>query len=288
MMDPTFELQRIRALEDELSRLKDELATTNQGVLALVVELEERDERLRRAHRQIFRELEDALRPPLPDVGYARFGVYYAPAEEAAPTGGDLYDVLTLPGGELQIVVVDVAGHGVAGTRGALTIIHTVRTLALEGYPLESLVGRTAGLLQSAYPDLVGTLLVARLDPRAGVLRVATGGHPPPLVITPDGNASYSRLMGRGVGYPDPGSHVIAEHRLTPGTTVLFYTDGLVEASMDIVAGMDHLTEVAARHHRLPVEVFADAAVTAMHHRVLHSDDTLLIAMRWHPAGSPA
>ncbi|MEV0234658.1 SpoIIE family protein phosphatase [Nonomuraea sp. NPDC050786] len=275
--------RRIRTLEEELAKLRDELASTNQGVLALVVELEERDEQLRRAHRTIFRELEDALRPPIPEVEQARLAVYYSSAEDDAPTGGDLYDVVVLPGGELHIVVVDAAGHGVASTRAALNIIHAVRVLSLAGLPLESVVGRAAAILQPVFPELTGTVLVARFDPRTGMLRVATGGHPPPLIAAPGEPAAYLEAWGRGLGYPEPGSDHVAECRLAPGTLVLFYTDGLVEARRDLNAGLDELADLAGRHRDLPVDELTDTLVRVMHRRVLHSDDTLLLAMRWTP-----
>ncbi|GAA5061179.1 serine phosphatase RsbU (regulator of sigma subunit) [Thermocatellispora tengchongensis] len=275
--------RRVETLQDELGKLKDELAKTNQGVLALVVELEERDEQLRRAHRRIFRELEDALRPPLPTVQGVDLAVYYASAEDDAPTGGDLYDVLRLPGGDLHIVVVDAAGHGVASTRAALTIIHAVRVLALAGEPPETLVERAATLLRPVYPDLVATLVVARFDPGSGAMRVASGGHPPPLLVPPYGDPHYVEILGRGIGYPDPGSDVIAEHRLTPGTLVLFYTDGLVEAMRNLNAGLDELADLGGRYRALPVDDLTDSIVRVMHRQVLHSDDTLLLAMRWTP-----
>ncbi|WP_188188559.1 PP2C family protein-serine/threonine phosphatase [Nonomuraea sp. SYSU D8015] len=286
-MEPLTEAaarDRIRRLEDELAKLKDELANTNQGVLALVVELEERDERLRRAHRAIFRELEDALRPPIPDVEQVELAMYYSSAEDDAPTGGDLYDVIVLPDGVLHIVVVDAAGHGVASTRAALNIIHAVRVLSLAGSPLESLIGRAASILQPVYPDLVGTLLVARFDPRTGTLRVATGGHPPPLIVAPGEPPAYMEAWGRGLGYPEPGSDAVAERRLPPGALVLFYTDGLVEARRDLNAGLEELAELTGRHRASPVRELTDTIVRVMHRKVLHSDDTLLLAMRWTPS----
>ncbi|SDK83763.1 PP2C family protein-serine/threonine phosphatase [Nonomuraea jiangxiensis] len=274
---------RIRRLEDELAKLKDELANTNQGVLALVVELEERDEQLRRAHRAIFRELEDALRPPVPQVEQVELAVYYSPAEDDAPTGGDLYDVVVMPSGDLHLVVVDAVGHGVASTRAALNIIHAIRVLALAGLPLEHLIERAAAILQPVYRDLMGTVLVARLDRRTGTLRVVTGGHPPPLIVEPGEPPAYLEVWGRGVGYPAPGSDGVAERLLAPGTLVLFYTDGLVEARRDLNAGLDELVELTGRHRALPVRDLTDTLVRVMHRQVLHSDDTLLLAMRWTP-----
>lgn len=239
--------------------------------------------RPRHAHRTTFRELEDLLCPPLPDLDAVELAVHYASAEDDAPTGGDLYDVLVLPGGDLHVVVVDAAGHGVTSTRAALDVIHAVRVLALDGRPLETLVRRVGEIFRPVHPDLVATVLVARLDVRRGVLRVATGGHPPPLVVAPQGPPAYAPATGRGVGYPDPGSDLVAECRLEPGTLVLFYTDGLVEATRDLNAGLDRLAELAGEHRALPVRELVDTVVAVLHRRVLHSDDTVLLALRWTP-----
>ncbi|MFJ8659716.1 PP2C family protein-serine/threonine phosphatase [Streptomyces sp. NPDC093795] len=101
------------SLTSEHRRLKHELAETNSGVLALYVQLEERDEELRRAHGRTLRALEDALRPPPLHVDGLELAVHYAPAGTDDPTGGDLYDWFVLPDGTLHVTIVDALGHGI-------------------------------------------------------------------------------------------------------------------------------------------------------------------------------
>ncbi len=280
------ELRAVIARADMLERqhrdLKHELAETNSGVVAMYVELEERDERLRRAHAEIFRELEDALRPPAPAVPGVELGVHYQPAGQDTPTGGDLYDWFLLPDGTLHITVVDAVGHGVTSTRSAINVNHTVRTLALEGHPLADLVQRTARI----NPKAMATVLLARLDPSTGVLQLANGSHPPALRVRPDSTA-YLPTPGRGIGFPDPGSDEVRTTRLDPGDLLLLYTDGLIESRGDADHDEIRLADTARRHADLPVTPLASAVVHDMLNAVRYTDDTLLLAARYHGTPDP-
>lgn len=266
----------VDTLEREYRELKHELAETNSGVVAMFVEHEERDERLRSAHAIIFRELEDALRPPPPSVPGLEFGVHYEPADADAPTGGDLYDWFLLPDGTVHITVVDAVGHGVVCTRTALTVCHTLRTLALEGHPLATLIRRTSDLT----PGLMATVLLARLDPRTGKFTLASGGHPPALLVPAHGEPSYLPLRGRGVGFPDPGSQEVREEFLARGDTLMMYTDGLVEGGHDYIEDEARLSRTTEDHRITPAGAAARIIVEQMHDVVVHTDDTLLLVIR--------
>ncbi|MFG2211371.1 PP2C family protein-serine/threonine phosphatase [Streptomyces sp. NPDC048638] len=278
--DLSAALSRVDTLTTHLHQLKDELAETNSGVLALYVQLEERDERLRRAHGRILRELEDALRPPPITVSGLEFAVHYAPADTDAPTGGDFYDWLLLPDGTVHITVVDALGHGVRSTRSALNVTHAVRTLALEGHPLESIVARTHDILTPFDPDVMATVLLARIDPATGALRLANGSHPPALVVRADGTADYLEVRGRGIGFPLPGSDSVLADTLHEGDLLVLYTDGLTESRRDPIEGEARLVKSASTHAGRPVHEIPTAVAEDMHTVVLHPDDTLALAVR--------
>ncbi|WP_069885893.1 PP2C family protein-serine/threonine phosphatase [Streptomyces luteocolor] len=273
-------LARADALADEHRRLKHELAETNSGVLALYVQLEERDEQLRTAHGRTLRALEDALRPRPLHVDGLELAVHYAPASDEAPTGGDLYDWFTLPDGTVHITVVDALGHGITSTRTALTVTHAVRTLALEGHPLESIVARTDGILAPFDQSVMATLLLARLNPADGTLSLANGSHPPALVARGDGSAGYLEVRGRGVGFPLPGSERVLTAELGPDDVLLLYTDGLTESRRDPVEGERRLKDALCRHRAAPTEEVPGLVAGDLLHDVLHQDDTLAIAVR--------
>ncbi|OKI02670.1 translation initiation factor IF-2 [Streptomyces sp. CB02923] len=276
-------LTRVDSLAADQRRLTHELAETNSGVLALYVQLEERDEQLRTAHGHILRELEDALRPPPIAVDGLELAVHYAPAGTDAPTGGDFYDWFTLPDGTVHITVVDALGHGVRSTRSALNVTHAVRTLALEGHPLKSIVARTDEILSPLDPELMATVLLARIDPVSGDLLLANGSHPPALVVRAAGGEEYLEVRGRGVGYPFPGSERLLHSKLDEGDLLVLYTDGLTESRRDPREGEQRLAESARQHRNRPVGEIPGAIAEDMHTVILHSDDTLALAVRPSP-----
>ncbi|WP_030673129.1 PP2C family protein-serine/threonine phosphatase [Streptomyces rimosus] len=276
-------LARVDSLAADQRRLTHELAETNSGVLALYVQLEERDEQLRTAHGHILRELEDALRPPPIAVDGLELAVHYAPAGTDAPTGGDFYDWFTLPDGTVHITVVDALGHGVRSTRSALNVTHAVRTLALEGHPLKSIVARTDEILAPLDPELMATVLLARIDPVSGDLQLANGSHPPALVVRGSGEKEYLEVRGRGVGYPFPGSERLLHAKLDEGDLLVLYTDGLTESRRDPREGEQRLAESARRHRHRPTGEIPGAIAEDMHTVVLHPDDTLALAVRLSP-----
>lgn len=271
---------RADTLAEDHMRLKHELSETNSGVLALYVQLEERDEQLRRAHGQMLRELEDALRPTPLTVPGLEMAVHYEPAGTDAPTGGDLYDSFLLPDGRVHITLVDALGHGVTSTRSALDVTHAVRTLALEGHPLESIVARTDEILLPLDHELMATVLLARINPASGALMLANGSHPPALVVREDGSSTFLEVRGRGIGYPLPGSETLLYDSLAPGDLLVMYTDGLTESRRDPREGEKRLLETARRHRHLPIDQIPGAIAADMHTVILHPDDTVALTVR--------
>ncbi|GAA2663046.1 PP2C family protein-serine/threonine phosphatase [Streptomyces lunalinharesii] len=280
---------RLDQLTAEHQHLKHELAETNSGVLALYVQLEERDEQLRTAHGQILREIEDALRPSPLVIDGLELAVHYAPADAHAPTGGDLYDWFLLPDGTVHLTIIDALGHGIRSTRSALDVTHAVRTLALEGHPLSSIVERTHDILVPFDPDIVATMLLARICPATGALRLANGSHPPALLSRADGTTHYLEVRGRGVGYPLPGSERVRHERLADGDLLVLYTDGLTESRRDPLEGEARLVKSTRRHRHRPTDEIPSAIADDMHTVILHPDDTLaLVVRRTGAAAGPA
>ncbi|GAA2342830.1 serine/threonine-protein phosphatase [Streptomyces kunmingensis] len=271
---------RADALEADRRRLTHELDETNSGVLALYVQLEERDEQLRRAHGQMLRELEDALRPGPMKVDGLELAIHYAPAGTDAPTGGDLYDWFQLPDGTVHITVVDALGHGLTSTSSALNVTHAVRTLALEGHPLETIVARTDEILLPYDRELMATVLLVRLDPASGHVVLANGSHPPPLLVSEDGTARFLEVRGRGIGYPMAGSDRLWHEDLAPGDLLVLYTDGLTESRRDPYEGERRLVSAAVRHRHRPTDDIPGALAEEMHTVILHPDDTLALTVR--------
>ena len=279
-------LVELRSRESELVRLNDELAETNRGVLALYAELEQSAERVRLAQRQVFTELEDALRPPPPRIPGLDLAIRYLPAHKNSPTGGDLYDWLVLPDGWLHVSVVDVVGHGVASTRAALDVTHALRTLSREGRPLGEMTALADSLL--AGTGALATVLLARVHPETGEGELAGGGHPPALLVPATGTADYVQARGRPIGFPGAGSHGTTRFHLEPGDTVVLYTDGMVEAGPDIDEGFRTLREAGHRLRDSALDDVLEGMLDTVRAQAVLRDDALLLGVRRKRAGPTA
>ncbi|WP_432492297.1 PP2C family protein-serine/threonine phosphatase [Kineococcus auxinigenes] len=235
-----------------------------------------------RAQRADVAALMTAVRPRALCVPGLQLGVAYEPAA-SAPAGGDLYDWLLLPSGEVLIVVVDAMGRGTTATREALAVTSTVRTLAVAGAALGELVERAGSVLEVTHPELMATVLIAVLDPATGRLRLAGGGHPPAILVGAAG-AREVTAPGRGVGYPEPGSFGVTEVVLAAGESVVLCTDGLLEGTRDLDEGLRELAGTAAGMARVPVQEFAERLLTEVSTCAREDDDCLALVVRRSPA----
>ena len=232
------------------------------------------------ARRLVVEQLQAAVTPDQIEVEGLDMAVAYVASDPKEPTGGDLWDWHVMRGGDVHLAVVDVLGHGVAATKSALSVVHTLRALALDDTPLEAMVERAATLLERSDEELVATVVLARLDPRTGRLRVASGGHPPALVISADGRVRQITATGGAIGWPGAGSDGVEELVLAPGDALLLYTDGLVEARKDILQGLESLARETASVAHLPVDELADELVARALQGADRRDDTLALVVR--------
>jgi serine phosphatase RsbU (regulator of sigma subunit) len=253
--------------------------------------------RLYTAHQQLAEGLQRSLltEPPQPDHG--QIAVRYLPAAEAARVGGDWYDAFLQPGGSTMLVIGDVAGHDTeaAAAMGQLRgLLRGIATYSDAG-PVEVLRGLDASMT-TLQTSTLATAAVARFEQTPeevdrGVTRMrwANAGHLPPLVIDPDGRvaalASWKGDLLLGV---EPGvrrrEHVIALER---GSTVLLYTDGLVERrDADLDAGLVRLRDTLVELADRPLEELLDELLE----RLVHGrpeDDVALVAVRLHTQDRP-
>lgn len=248
------------------------VALDNSAVLTRMAEVEARG-------KEVVHALQEAVRPPAPVVPHTELGVHYVAADPSAPTGGDLYDWITLPDGTLHVVVVDVMGKGVEATKHALSVTHALRLLAVEGCPLGELVARADVLVTAQNPELVATLIVAHFDPETGVVRLAGAGHPPALVVR-DGDVEEVAAPGIPIGWPGAASHGVVEVRLERSDTVILYTDGLIEATKDIVQGLADLATAASATASYPATALARALVERQLADAARHDDSLALVLR--------
>lgn len=174
--------------------------------------------------------------------------------------GGDLFDVFAVDHERVGLYMADVAGHGVSAAliSGLLKMaVTSLRERAAEGEPETALPGRVLArlndLLLREIPDCEFiTMVYAVLDLRSNTVTVASAGHPPPFIIHRlHGTALAWKLPnGAALGLlPDQAYQAIRQD-LGPGDSLVFYTDGLIEAMSEDGEefGEERALEVVARH----------------------------------------
>ena len=178
---------------------------------------------------RVARRIQRALLPKfLPQLDGWDVAAYYKPAHEI---GGDFYDFLELPGGRLGLVVGDATGHGMPA---ALVMATTRGMLRAVAQPLDS-PGEVLGQVNDAlYPDIppnmFATCFYAILDPAEGLLRYANAGHDLPYLRWSRDATEELRARGMPLGLMPEMSYEEREVSLQEGASILFYSDGLVEA----------------------------------------------------------
>jgi PAS domain S-box-containing protein len=206
-----------------------------------------------REHR-IAETLQRSLLPDrLPQLPGLATAARYLPAATEAEVGGDWYDVIPIPGGGVGLVMGDVAGKGLAAASMVGRLRSALRAYALEGHDPARVVEQLNRLVWTeADESQMATLLYVIVDPVSDELRWVNAGHPPALLAR-DGEGPARFLEGgRSVPLgvlPFPTfEEVVAP--LHAGTTVVLYTDGLVERPGDhLDRGFDRL---AAAVHDAP------------------------------------
>ncbi|MFJ1883717.1 MULTISPECIES: SpoIIE family protein phosphatase [unclassified Streptomyces] len=202
---------------------------------------------------------------------------------------GDWFDVITLPGSRVALVVGDVVGHGLhaAATMGRLrTAVHNFSTLDLPPDEilrhLDDLVGRIDQEEAESTADtgITGaTCLYAIYDPVSHHCAMARAGHPPPALVRPDGSVSFPDLpAGPPLGLGATPFET-AELEVAEGTQFVLYTDGLIEdRTRDIDVGIELLRQALACHPDRSPEESCQAVLDALLPDRPTDDVALLIA----------
>jgi serine phosphatase RsbU (regulator of sigma subunit) len=197
----------------------------------------EASERLRRAEEDRQREAQELsaarviqrqlLPEEVPSLPGWRVAAYYQPARAV---GGDFYDFLELPEGQVALVTGDVTDKGIPA---ALVMATTHSILRGDAPGLVSPGAMLERANDRLYPDIPAhmfvTCLYAVLEPASGRLRYANAGHNLPYVATADG-VTELRATGMPLGAMPGMTYAENEAYLAPGDTILLHSDGLAEA----------------------------------------------------------
>lgn len=220
-------------------------------------------------------ELQDAMLTTLPTVEGLELAARYAPADSRENVGGDWYDAAPVVDPAhpderiLAVSVGDVMGH----TLGAAAIMGQIRSM-LRQSAWDHPAGPPSAILRAFETanlglDLgaTGTAVVAQLCATADghwTLAWSNAGHPPPVLLRPDGAAELLEAHDALFGFPFAARAPRTDHQraIVPGSTLFLYTDGLVERrDSDLDAGIGRLVRFLRRTADRPVGEVVDEAV---------------------------
>jgi serine phosphatase RsbU (regulator of sigma subunit)/anti-sigma regulatory factor (Ser/Thr protein kinase) len=243
--------------------------------LGLHVRLYEQERRMTETLQRTF------LPESLPEVPGLRLTAKYLPATDPG-IGGDWYDVFVLPSGAVALAMGDVSGHGLRAAALMGRIRNALRACALEVENPSEAVDRLDRLMELLDVTDIVTLLFGIVDTELSEFRFVSAGHVPPLLIKPDGQSSFADddwgNPPLGIGHLHPFRENIVP--LEAGTSLLLYTDGLVERRDESLSeGLERLRGVSApmRLSPNPAEAIESAIRSLLDGREPADDIALLL-----------
>ncbi len=262
----------------DLQRSFNEMAGNLETLVATSAQKELLEKEL-----ELARNLQKSLLPSnLPSGGGIEFATLFEPS---AAIGGDYFDVLRLSDHELAVVIADVSGHGLASGLRMAMLKAALLILMEETREPEEILARLDTVVRSNRERrFFVTATLGLFDLRTGMLRLINAGHPPTYVVR---GAEVEEIVLPSSALGGLGrSYVRAEVELQPGDSVVFLSDGLIEATnaaeepfgydsvKRVLAGLQGERAVAIRDRLL-------AAVAGHTQGLPVGDDQTLMVMRW-------
>jgi hypothetical protein len=259
-------------------------------LIALVIETaaRRRDDALAlyASEHEVAETLQRSLLPHLPVIDGLELAARYLAGGRGQEVGGDWYDAFPLDDGRVGIAVGDVIGHDLAAASAMAQIRAVLRAYAVDGEAPAQVVNQLDHLIDTLGLTQLVTVIYGVLDPPgpdgSRLLTYANAGHLPPLVRRPGGHVE--QLTGGEsvvIGAPIPVQHAQVEQRLEVGSTLVLFTDGLVEVPGRPID--DTVRELSAAVGEggdgQSLDAICDRVLATTHGRDLR-DDIALLAIR--------
>jgi serine phosphatase RsbU (regulator of sigma subunit) len=231
--------------------------------------------------RRIAVELQAASLPQsLPRLPGLDLDAEYRPGSDEATIGGDWYDAFALDDGRVAITVGDVLGHGLHAAVTMTKLRQAMQAAAMVDPDPNVMLDVADKTLRLLDPDGYATALAALYDAQAQTLTFASAGHAGPAVRTPDGGIEDFTSTGQMLGLRPGGERETKVVPALPGVVMMFYTDGLVEATRDTDEGQRRLHEALARDDVVHGERPARTIVQHVLGATQASDDIAVLVAR--------
>jgi serine phosphatase RsbU (regulator of sigma subunit) len=234
-------LDRERPITEETSEIALSVAT--QAALAID------NARLYQQQKEFADKMQYALLPrSQPRLSGLELGHVYE-SSARVDVGGDFYDFLPLPDGRLAVCLGDVTGHGIDAAADMAMAKYVFRLLAREHPdPAEFLGAANQVVCGEVESGKFISMLYLTIAPE-GELACASAGHPPPLLVHPNGRVQAVEAGGLVLGIDAGQEYEEARALLGEGAIVVLYTDGVVEARREgELYGRERLEQVLSEH----------------------------------------
>jgi len=270
---------------DFLSGISDHMAIAMENA---TLHLELLEKQRMEQELSLGREIQSRLFPTPPcDLASTELAAFSLPCYEV---GGDYYDFIELPNGDLGLAIGDVSGKGVAAALIMSSLQAALRVAAPLEDDLSQLVRRLNALIyRNTHARKYVTFFFGRYTPSTGVLRYVNAGHNPAFVLS-SGRLTELEATGRPIGIFPECTYEEGSVDLSPGSTLLLYTDGLNEAADpdDDEFGMDRLRALVvaqgdADYRDIPTNMLE--AITAFERGAKATDDKTIVVVRRVAAG---
>ncbi len=239
--------------------------------------------RLYRAQLNVAERLQQALLELPADVRGIDFAAHYAAARDEAAVGGDFYDVFEMGGDLVALVVGDVSGKGLDAAVLTALARNALRAHALEARdPADAFMKLNRLVYRFTPPEMYLTAFFGILDVKSGALTYSSAGHPPAIIVHPDG-PQLLECIDPILGATEHLEYEACATNLGKRDTLLLYTDGITEArAQGELFGTDRLLAVVEGVSRSkPDQLLAAVMDETLSFACGHlQDDVALLAVR--------
>lgn len=247
--------------------------------------------RIRRREHDALVRLQRAL---LPDrlVKHEQLDIaaHYQAASDLLEVGGDWYDTFSWPDGSIGIIVGDVVGHGLDSVASMGRLRAATAALAAHTGPHPAaLIGALDEFAKGPDGTDFATAVCVVIEPTSGTLTYASAGHPPVVVVEPEGT---TRQLTEALSLPlcriDADRTREATITLRPGSVIVLYSDGLVERRGEhLDVGLQRLETAGQSLVGLPATEAVDQLITQLAASSTLQDDVVVVCAtfqsKWRP-----
>jgi serine phosphatase RsbU (regulator of sigma subunit) len=231
--------------------------------------------------RSIAETLQRALLPEsLPALRGLQVSALYVPAASSLNVGGDWYDIVSTHEDRALVMIGDVSGHGLRAATAMASLRHAALAFASEDPRPASVLARLSDFVNATEHTYFATMLCMLIDIRERRLTVASAGHVAPLLLEGEDGHFVELEVNVPIGVRRDSPYQEASVSVAPHSTLIAFTDGLVERRGEpLDAGLARLRQAAADGRAALDELLERVARSLASHD--HHDDTAIVGIRW-------